>query len=170
MDFNNKKVMHIDTSMRFNQKGSTGIAFKIIETNEHAGIILDRNLKRKLKKMISSPKDYPKLYAIYIYYLIKDSLDKFDCLIICNDEKYSKVKKWLDIFFCKNKRYLEKEITSISKLRKITGNSKLRSYADNIANIYRKKGVRAITRRQKGIKLNIIKVNYEMIYSKWIIK
>ena len=52
------------------------------------------------------------------------------------------------------------------KLREISGDSKIRSYADNIANIYRKKALKPLRRRQKGIPLNIVKINYQKIKNK----
>ena len=39
--------------------------------------------------------------------------------------------------------------------------------ADNIANIYRKEGLKSKARKQKGIKLNLQEINYKMIVRKW---
>lgn len=161
------RTMHIDVSIRFYQKGDSGIAFKIIPTNEHKGLVLSNKLKRVLRKKLNFKEDYARLYSICIYYLIRNDLDSFDNLVICNDESYEDTKKYLDLLFHMNKEYSSKFITSISKLRRITGDSKIRSYADNIANVYRKKTFKPLRRRQKGIELNIIEINYQKIKEKW---
>ena len=94
-------------------------------------------------------------------------MDEFDLLIICNDEKFFDVKRDLDKIFESNFEYSKKAITSISEYRKITGNPNIRSHTDNIANIYRKKGVKNGTRQQRGIELNIISVGYNSISKIW---
>ena len=163
----NGRIMHIDTSRRFYQKGNTGIAFKIIGTNFHRGLGISNKLKRELDKYFGAKEDYARLYAICIYYLIKNNLDDFDTLIICNDENFTYVKFYLDKLFQNNKQYLGKEISSLSKFRKITGDKKLRSYADNTAKMYRRKIFLNKSRRDRGIKLNVIKINYKQIIGKW---
>lgn len=165
-DLNNKRIMHIDMSRRFGQRGNSGIAFKIIETGEHKGMGLSDKLKKELNKNFKIKNDYAKLYAICIYYLIRDNLADFDVLIICNDEVFLYVKKYLDILFKDYEKYSEKIISCLAKLRKITGNKKLRSYADNIANTYRRKVFFGLVRQQKGIPLNIVKINYSKINKK----
>jgi len=166
-DLNGKRVMHIDTSNRFYQKRNTGIAYKMIKTNEHKGLGISDKLKRELDRDLNADEDYSRLYAICIYFLIKDDLDKFDILIICNDEAFLYVREYLDILFLDNKEYFEKEISSLAKLREITGDKSIRSYADNMTGIYRRKIFQKIQRRQKGVRLNIVKVNYKMIVEKW---
>ncbi len=162
-----KRIMHIDTSKRFYQQGHTGIAFKIIGTGQHKGLVVSERTKRELDNSLESFNDYARHYAICIYYLIKDSLDLFDTLVICNDEDFVYVKLYLDILFLNNKIYLTKHITSLAELRRITGNIKLKSHANNYANIYRKRGLRKIQIRQKGIPLNLVKINYKMIFQLW---
>ncbi|MDA3836219.1 MAG: hypothetical protein PF542_01215 [Nanoarchaeota archaeon] len=159
----NKRVMHIDTSVRFFQRGATGIAFKIVGTGEHKGVVFMSKRKKELKLLFDLKNNYEKLYAICIYHLIKDSFDLFDTLVICNDEKYLKVRGWLDFFFEGNCDYGGKEIISISYLRKITGDKKIRSYADKVANIYRVKGVKSGVRRQRGVGLNMIDLDFNII-------
>jgi hypothetical protein len=166
-DINGKKVMHVDTSNRFKQKRNTGIAYKTIKTNEYKGLGISNKLKRELDRDLNANEDYARLYAICIYFLIKDDLDKFDTLIICNDEPFLYVKEYLGILFFNNKEYFKKEISSLAKLREITGDKNIRSYADNIANTYKRKVFQNIQRRQRGIPLNIIKINYRMIVKKW---
>lgn len=157
------KTMHIDISRRFYQEGDSGMAFKIIPSGEHRGIVLSNKLKRELEENLHVEKDYAMLCAICIYFLIRDKLNYFDNLVICNDENYFDVKKYLDLFFGKNEEYSSKFITSLSKLRKITGDFKIRSYADNIANIYRRKGLKPLRRKQKGVELNIVNLDYKTI-------
>lgn len=166
-DLNGKRVMHIDTSRRFRQIGDTGIAYKIIKTNEHKGLGVSNKLKRELDRDLNAGEDYARLYAICVYFLIKDDLDKFDILIICNDEPFLYVKEYLDLLFSENKEYFKKEISCISKLREITGDKNIRSYADNIAGIYKRKVFQKIQRQQRGVKLNIARVNYKIIVERW---
>lgn len=166
-DLNGKRIMHIDLSKRFKQKGATGIAFKIINDKFHKGMCLSNKLKRELDKSINTQEDYARLYAICIFYLIKDELEKFDTLIICNDELFLYVKKYLEILFKDSKKYFSRKVSCLSKLREITGDKNLRSYADNIANIYRKKALLKIHRKQRGVPLNIVEINYAKITEKW---
>jgi hypothetical protein len=163
----NGRVMHIDISRRLYQKGDSAIAYKIVQSNEHKGILISNKLKKELKRDLKIEDNYPKLHAIYIYYLIKDNLGLFDSLVICDDEPYLEVKSYLDKLFYGNKNYFEKNITSLHKFRKILGDSKIRSYADNLSNIYRKKAGKPLHRKQKGMPLNIIKVSYQNIVELW---
>lgn len=163
----NGRAMHIDISRRFYQKGDSAIAFKIIPSNKHKGIIISNKLKKELKRDLKVNRNYPKLCAIYIYYLIKENFDLFDNLVICDDEPYSEVKKYLDVLFKKEEAYTHKLITSLHKFREMLGDLKIRSYADNIANVYRKKAPKPLRRQQKGIPLDIIEVNYQKVMEKW---
>ncbi len=158
--------MHIDVSRRFYQKGDTGMAYKIIPSKEHRGLALSNKLKEELKRDFNIDEDYARLSAICIYYLIRDNLDSFDTLVICNDENYLYVKEYLDLFFEENEKYLSKDIISLGKLREVSGDSKVRSYADHMANIYRRKALKPLRRRQKGIGLNIVDLNYQKIKEK----
>jgi hypothetical protein len=163
----NGRTMHIDVSRRFYQEGDSAIAFKITPSQKHKGIIISNKLKKELRRDLKTDENYPKLCAIYIYYLIKEDFDLFDNLIICDDEIYAEVKKYLDSLFEKNKIYINKFITSLHKFREMLGNPKIRSYADNIANIYRKKAPKPPRRQQKGIPLNLVEVNYQKVKEKW---
>jgi len=161
------RVMHIDTSGRFKQKMSSGIAFKMIDTGIHKGCCISNSLKRNLDRDLEAQEDYARIYAICIYYLIKDSLDEFDTLIICNDEHFLEVKLYLDNLFSEDLNYSNKAITDLNTLRKIMGDDTIESYAHGIAGIYRKKALLCIQRRQRGIPLNIVDINYQIIYGKW---
>jgi len=125
-------------------------------------------LKKELERDLGIWHDYARVYAICIYYLIKDDLNVFDTLIICGDEDFNSVKYYLLLLFSDNDFYQKKKILSVYKLREITGNKKLKSYADNIANSYRKRVLKNIQKQQTGIPLNPIKINYRMIYDKWM--
>lgn len=160
------RTMHIDVSRRFYQKGNSGVAFKIIPLNKHKGMALSNKLKKEIKRDLHIDYLYARLYAICIHYLIENELDSFDNLVICNDENYIYVKRYLDLLFEGNDKYFSKFITSLSKLREISGNSKIRSYADNIANIYRRKALKPLIRKQRGIPLNIVEINYQKIKEK----
>jgi hypothetical protein len=163
--FKNKRVMHIDTSTKLYENKTTGIAYKIIPTRIHKGIILSKKLKKGLRNK-SNKKINPQIYSIIIYYLIKEDMEKFDILVICADERYKLVKKYLDILFRNNLEYHNKKIMSIGELRQMSGNKKIKSYADSIANSYRKRGPKSIKRRQVGIDLNIIKIQLKDIILK----
>jgi hypothetical protein len=166
-DINGRRIMHIDMSNRFKQERNTGVAYKMIKTNEHKGLGISNKLKRELDRDLNASEDYARLYAICIYFLIKDDLNKFDTLIICNDESFLYVKEYLETLFRDIKEYSSKKISSLGKLREITGDKNIRSHADNIAGIYRRKIFQRIQRRQKGVQLNIIEINYKRIVEKW---
>lgn len=167
MEFDKKRVMHIDTSVKLHERRDTGISYKIVKTNEHKGFGLSIKLKKELERDLDAKYDYARIYAICIYYLIRDDFDLFDVLVICGDENYSQVKGYLDLLFSEDKRYYEKKVISLHELRNITEDKKLKSYADKISNSYRKRALKSKVRQQKGIELNPIKVNYKMVYEKW---
>ena len=166
-ELDGKKIIHIDTSNKLYEKKNTGIAYRIIKTNAHKGIGLSLKLKDELKRDLNADYDYARLYAICIYFLIKDDLELFDILVICGDEDIWRVKEYLYLLFLHNKKYSEKIIIGIGELREITGNKRLRSYADNAARSYRKRVFRSLNRQQKGLFLNPIKITYKMICEKW---
>ena len=165
---NGRKVMHIDTSHKLYERNDTGIAYKIIKTKEHKGTGISLKLKKELERKLGADYDRARIYAIVIYFLIKDSLNLFDDLIICGDEDYRSVKEYLYLLFQDNKIFNDKTIKSISELRLETGDKKLRSYADDISYSYMRRALKSIIRRQKGTPLNVVKITYEMFYEKWI--
>ena len=83
----------------------------------------------------------------------------FDVLVICGDEHFKYVEEYLKLLFSNNKNYLKKKTISIGDLRKITGDKNIRSFADNIARSYRKRALKSKTRQQRGISLNVVKIN-----------
>jgi len=108
-ELKNKKVMHVDTSCKLYENKNTGISFKIVGSNEHGGLALSKKLKKELKRDLHIEEDYPRIYSICIYYLIKERLDAFDILVICGDENFVYVKKYLDLLFCDEKKYSNRE-------------------------------------------------------------
>lgn len=166
-DIDGLRFMHIDTSCRLNQRKDTAIAYRIIGSELHKGVGLKLRLKKDLERSLNADYDYARIYAISIYYLIKDSLDDFDVLIICNDENIKYVKSYLDILFSGMDSYFKKSVLSITELRNITGNKKIRSYADNTARSYRKRVLKLPKRQKTGLCLNPIKITLKMYCDKW---
>ncbi len=166
-NFQRDGVMHIDTSVKLHKQKDTGIAYKIIESNKHKGLAIQRKLKKELKRDLNVQEDYARLYAISIFLLIKDDLELFDTLVICGDECIVYVKEYLALLFDENSDFFNKKVMSISELRKITGNEKLRSYADGLAKSYRKRALRCLARQQEGIELNPVRIDYKLIVSLW---
>ena len=73
-EFDRDGVMHIDTSSKLYERKNTGIAYKIIKSNKHKGLGLSLRLKKELEKDLNANKDYARIYAICIYYLIKNDM------------------------------------------------------------------------------------------------
>lgn len=159
--------MHIDTSCKLHENKNTGIAYKIVGSKKHMGLALKRTLKKELNNQLNLSENYAKMYAICIYLLVKDDFDLFDVLVICGDEPVPKVKKHLKKLFEKNSEYLTKDVISITELRKLTGNYKLRSYADGAARSYRRRALKNKARQQEGISLNAVKINYKIVEELW---
>ena len=168
MGENKERVIHIDTSQKLYERRNTGIAYKIIKTNEHKGLALSLKLKKELERRLSVDYDYARLYAICIYFLIKEDLDLFDKLIICGDEDFISVKEYLGLLFFDNGEYNKKIVKSIVDIRRETGNKNIRSYADDVAYSYMRRALKSIVRRQKGTPLNVIKLDYDTIRNKWL--
>jgi len=166
-DFEKKRIMHIDTSSKLYERKDTGITYKIISSNVHKGLALSKKLKKELERDLKIDEDYARIYAICIYYLIKNDLDKFGILVICGDENYALTKKYLDLLFINNRVYLDKKLISLYELREITGKKKLKSYADNTARSYRKRALKSLRRTQVGTILNPVRVSYKNIREKW---
>ncbi|MBU3913358.1 MAG: hypothetical protein KKE50_04655 [Nanoarchaeota archaeon] len=166
-ELKNKKVMHVDTSCKLYENKNTGISFKIVGSNMHGGIVLSKKLKKELKRDLHIEEDYPRIYSIAIYYLIKERLDDFEVLVICGDENFTYVKRYLDLLFCNKKIYSTKKVISMGELREMTGKKKLKSYADNSARSYRKRGLKSLIRQQEGKELNLVKISYKLIRDKW---
>jgi hypothetical protein len=156
---------HIDLSGCFFHKGNTGIAcYGSIEKN-HCGCVLKSNLKQKIDNTLcigSNGEEHAKLYAICIFYLIKDKLKDIKTLIICNDENFIYVKKYLEALL---PPIISFNIIDITEFQKIFGR-KIKSLADNKSKSYRKRALKQ-NRWKHGPNLNVIEITYEMIKQKW---
>ena len=156
---------HIDMSGRIYKRKTIGIACVGANSRSHNGCALKGNVIKYIQKNLclgSKKKEYAKLYAICIYFLIEDKKDKIGSLIICNDEEFLYVKKYLIILLGHNPSF---HITSITDLRKKLG-KKVGSLADNFAEGYRK---RALHRKKwgQGKKLNVVNITYSLMREKW---
>jgi hypothetical protein len=157
---------HIDLSGCFFHRGNTGIAcYGNIEKN-HCGCVLKSNLKQKIDKTLCidyKSKEYAKLYAICIFYLIIDKLNDIKNLIICNDENFGYVKKYLEALLPHPILF---EIIDITEFQNKLGR-KIKSLADNKSKSYRKRGLKE-NRWKQGPNLKVIEITYEMIKQKWL--
>lgn len=161
---NEKDIFHVDMSRRIYEGKTIGIALVGKQTKIHRGCALKGNLIKLVKKKLfkkNTHEDSAKLYAICIYLLVKEIRNSIKVLIICNDEDFDIVKRFL-LLLLKN---LHLNIISISEFRKELGRN-VGSLADNYANIYRRKALRP-SRFSRGKQLNVVKVNYSIIKQYW---
>lgn len=157
---------HVDLSVLFFNKGTTGIACVGAITKNHVGCALKGRLKRYIDKTLcknSVKKEHAKLYAICIYYLIRNNLEDIKRLIICNDEDFTYVKKYLSALL--EETTFSFDIVSITEFQRNLGR-KIKSLADNFARAYRKRGLKK-HRWNEGKRLNVIEITYNMIKDKW---
>lgn len=156
---------HIDLSRKFWERKTTGIACICVETKRHVGCALDFHLKKRIHyKLIinKSRQEYAMLHAICIYYLIRSLLKEINCLIICNDEDFKFVKKYLLILI---KEYPLEIVNLFDFKRSLKRN--IQSPADNYARHYAKRGLKR-KRLGIGMPLNVIEITYSMIEEKWM--
>jgi len=161
-----KENYHIDTSGRIYKRQTIGIACVGADSKEHNGCALKGNLIKFIQSNLCVGKikeEHAKLYAICIYFLIRDKLDNISTLIICNDEDFTYVKEYLCILLRENSSKIK--IINISDFRKQLGR-KISSLADNFAKCYRKRALRP-TKRHNGKTLKITEVTYSMIKAEW---
>ena len=152
---------HIDLSVRLYEEGSTGIACVSASKKDHCGCVLTSRVKRYIEKNLFIGKErqeYAKLYAICISYIIKDKMSKVRRLIICNDEEFLYVKEYL--LALANPSF---EVINISEFQNSLGR-RVKSLADNMAESYRKRGLKPW---RKGKSLNTINISYAMIKEAW---
>ncbi|MDO8563805.1 MAG: hypothetical protein Q7R87_02260 [Nanoarchaeota archaeon] len=161
-----KKDFHIDMSNRIYKKKTIGIACVSADKKEHIGCALKGNLIKKIEAELYTSKvdeESAKLYAVCIYFLINNRLKDIETLIICLDEKFDYVKKFLVKLLGADSSRIN--IISIIELRKKIG-KKIGSLADNMAECYRKRALKP-TRWEDGKNLNIVEVDYSMIEEQW---
>jgi hypothetical protein len=160
-----KEDYHIDLSGCFFHKGNTGIAYYSSESKKHKGMVLKSNLKKMIDKTLcigSRKEEHAKLYAICIFYLVKDILEDIKSLIICNDEDFSYVKFYLEALLPSTISF---SIMDIREFQKKLGRN-IKSLADNKSKSYRKRGLKK-NRWMQGPNLEVIEINYNMIKNKW---
>lgn len=130
----------------------------------HKGIFVKGTMIKQLKKQVID--DFgPKMYSICIFHLIKDDLDKFDEIIICNDENFETVYIYLKLLFNHfNKNIITcKSLTTYRDENNLRQNhGKFRSPADRYSKIYRKRGGRPRNRDGKT-ELNCTSLNLSEI-------
>lgn len=152
-------------SERIYKRKTIGIACVGAQTKAHNGCALKGNLIKYVQEELctgSIAEEHAKLYAICIYFLIKDKINDIKTLIICNDEDFDYVKEYL-IFLLESTA--PPNIINISELRKKLGRN-INSLADNFAKCYRK---RALNPRKwsKGKELSVVSVDFTMIKGCW---
>lgn len=159
-----KDNFHVDMSGRIYENKTIGIAIVGTKTKIHYGCALKGNLLKLIKEKLFRKtifEDSAKLYAICIFILVKEIKNKIDTLIICNDEDFELVEKFLRSLL-KNYNF---EIINIGEFRKRLGRN-IGSLADNYARIYRKKALKP-NRWIKGKKLNVTEVTFTIIKQHW---
>lgn len=158
---------HVDLSMKLYKRKATGIACLGIPSKRHVGCALSTQLKKNIRKRLFISlilkEEYAKLYAICIYYLIKDRLNQIKKLIICNDEDFHCVHDYLQQLLI-DEKYMP-EIISITEFRNGL-NRKVKSPADNYAKLYRTRALSKL-KWNRGINLNVIEITFSMITEKW---
>jgi len=159
-----KDDFHVDMSGRIYWKKTIGIALVGTRTGVNYGCALKGNLLQLVKKRLFGEnvyEDSAKLYAICIYFLIKNVEKNIKTLIICNDEDFKVVKKILE-YLLKNYDF---ELINISEFRRRLGRN-IGSLADNYARIYRRRALKK-NRQIKGKRLNVIEINFNLIKEIW---
>lgn len=156
---------HVDMSVRLYEEGNSGIACIGATTRNHNGCAISGRDKKKIDKNLCSGsiyQEHAKLYAIIIYYLIKDKLSDIGTLIICNDEDFTYVREYILLLL---NGINSIEIINITEFQKRLGR-KVQSLADNSAKHYRKRALKR-NKWDIGVPLNVVEIDYNMIESKW---
>lgn len=160
-----REDFHIDMSGRIYEKRTIGIACLGVNSRTHNGCALRGRLIKRISSELCTgePKvEDAMLYAICIFFLIKNRLNDIKSLTICNDEDIEYVRRFLMKLLGGNPQF---KIRSISELRKILGRD-ISSPADNFANRYRR---RALQRNKwdNGTHINVCELDFKMIEDKW---
>lgn len=161
-----KEDFHIDMSNRIYMQKTIGIACVEAISKKHTGCALKGNLIKFIQKNLcigEAKEEHAKLYAICIYYLVKDKVKEINTLIVCNDEEFMYVREYLLVLLGTDSSRFS--IISISDFRRTLGR-KVSSLADNFAESYRKRALKP-TRWKEGKELNIVEITYRMIKEQW---
>jgi hypothetical protein len=158
---------HVDMSGRIYKKKTIGIACVGTNSGKHNGCALRGNLIKFIQEKLcigTIMEEHAKLYAICIYYLIKNKLNEIETLIICNDEEFNYVRGYLTILLGQDSSKIK--IISIFDLRKQLGRN-INSLADNFATSYRKRALKPY-KWNIGKQLDVVNITYEIIQQEWI--
>lgn len=159
-----KEEHHVDLSVKFWKRSTTGIACVAASSKYHVGCALSSQLKKGIARHLFTGhgrKDRAKLYAICIYYLINDITQNIRRLIICNDEYFLDVKYYLEALLVSP----DFDIINLSEYRKEIGRD-IKSPADKLAAAYANRALSNF-KREKGRALNVVEINYKMILIHW---
>jgi len=159
-----KEDFHVDMCGKIKKMEKIGIACVGAISKKHNGCALKANLIEKIKKNLYSEEPHSgqsQIYAICIFLLIKDKLNEIKTLIICNDEKFELVKKYLVSLIGRMPPF---QMISISNLRAKTGIKD--SLADNLAYSYRQRALK-FHRQNRGKKLEVVEIGYDLIEKHW---
>lgn len=162
-------IIHVDMSGKFYNRENVGIAWTDEKKQKHKGLFLSGKQVTRIVENKNADDDFPRLYAICIYLIVKEDIDGIRELILCTDETFLEVKEYLSSLFKKEGKS-NKSIRSIGQYReeqkKGGRGGKIISCADGFANSYRKRGSKEC-RWDKGRKLNLVKASYEEIIRLW---
>ena len=161
-----KYTIHVDMSQKFYEKYDVGIAFIATEDRTfHKGTALSNKLIKSLNRDLNADYDSSRLYAICIYWILKEDISKSDNLIICNDEPFEEVQGYLNLLFNGNSDFDNVSMISLRDHTQMLGKN-IQSLAHGVANSYRKRGLKR-HRHNRGKKLNFIELHYEDIVKLW---
>lgn len=159
-----KEEHHVDLSVKFWKRRATGIACVAVSSKYHVGCALISQLKKGIIRHLFTGhgrRDRARLYAICIYYLIKDITQNIRRLIICNDEYFLDVRQYIGALLVS----FDFDIISLSEYRKEIGRN-IKSPADKPAAAYANRAL-SKSKREKGRALNVVEINYKMVLIKW---
>jgi len=161
-----KEDFHIDMSGRIYEKKTIGISCVGSKTKRHNGCAIRGGMVRFIEKNLcvgSIYEENAKIYALCIYFLIRNKIEEIDTLIICNDENFYYVREYLYILL--NNFPFQPKIVNITEFQKKLGR-KVKSLANNYARAYRKRALKR-NKWHIGIPLNVTEITFEMIKNKW---
>jgi len=161
-----KHTIHIDMSGNLCKVETVGVSFvSVTDPLFHKGCAISKDILRSLINVHGLDFDYPRLYAIIIYLIIKDDLDVINNIIICDDQPFNYVRDNLDLLFFGNSNYDCIKVEPLGSIREKMGKN-IKSKAHGKSNSYRKRALK-IRKHNIGSKLNIVDVSYKQISDLW---
>ena len=76
-------IIRVDMSQKFYKRTNVGVAWCDNNKRTHKGLALSGNLIKKLISEHHVDYDFSRLYAICIYFLIKENINNIKKIIIC---------------------------------------------------------------------------------------